>query len=141
MKVLLAVDDTECAIRAVDHVVAHLRDFGERPELHLIHVQFQLPAAITDALDHETVHRYYEEESVKALEPARNKLQEARIEFKEIHLVGQHPGIAIAQYATRENFSLVVMGSHGQGALSSLVLGSVARHVLAHCSTPALIIR
>jgi nucleotide-binding universal stress UspA family protein len=36
---------------------------------------------------------------------------------------------------------MVIMGSHGQGALSSLVLGSVARQVLANCNTPALIIR
>ena len=141
MKILLAADDSECAMRAVAHVVNNIQDFGRNPELHLVHVQNQIPSRMTDVLPRQTLKDYYEEESTKALEPARNRLKRAAIEFKEIHLVDQHPGVAIANYATREKFSLVVMGSHGRGPLTGLVLGSVARHVLGHCNTPALIIR
>ena len=141
MKVLLAVDASECALRAVDHVIKHLEDFGLNPEIHLLHVEFQFPGRITGAVDREVLHDYYEEESRKALEPAREMLTRAGINFREVHLVGQKPGVTIGAYATKEHFSIVVMGSHGQGALSSVVLGSVARQVLANCSTPAFIIR
>ena len=141
MKVLLAVDDSECALRAVAHLVNNIGDFGPRPEVHLMHVQYQFPGRITSYIDSEVLHKYYEEESTKALEPARNELKRAGIEFKEIHLVGQQPGVTIAHYSTREKFSMIVIGSHGQGTLSSLVLGSVARQVLANCDTPALVIR
>ena len=141
MKVLLAVDDSECALRAVHHLVKNLHEFGANPEIHLLHVQFQLPARITEAISREVLLDYYEEESRRALEPARNALKRAGIKFKEVHLIGQKPGMTIGAYAMKEDFSMVVMGSHGQGALSSLVLGSVAREVLASCSTPALIIR
>jgi Universal stress protein UspA and related nucleotide-binding proteins len=141
MKVLLAVDDSECAMRAVGHVVNHIHDFGEEPEIHLLHVQYQFPGRISAAVDSKVLHEYYEEEGRKALEPARNALSRAGIKFKEIHLTGQKPGETVGAYATQEDFSVLVMGSHGQGALSSLVLGSVARQVLASCDTPALIIR
>ena len=141
MKVLLAADDSPCALRAVAHVVNNIGDFGAQPEIHLVHVQYQLPGRMTGTLPRETVQSYYEEESAKALEPARAELKRAGIAFKEIHLIGQYPGITVADYATREKFSLVVMGSHGRGPLTGLVLGSVARHVLGHCTTPALIIR
>jgi nucleotide-binding universal stress UspA family protein len=141
MKVLLAVDDSECAVRAAAHLVNNIGAFGARPEVHLLHVQPQFPSRITDHVDREVLHQYNEEESTRALEPARNALKRAGIEFKEVHLVGQQPGVTIADYSTREKFSMVIMGSHGQGALSSLVLGSVARQVLANCNTPALIIR
>jgi nucleotide-binding universal stress UspA family protein len=59
---------------------------------------------------------------------------------KRFHLLGD-PGTTIAAYAKQEKIALVVMGSHGQGALPGIVLGSVACKVLAHCETPALIIR
>lgn len=33
------------------------------------------------------------------------------------------------------------MGSHGHGALGSLVMGSVATQVLSQCDTPVLLVR
>jgi nucleotide-binding universal stress UspA family protein len=36
---------------------------------------------------------------------------------------------------------MIVMGSHGHGALSGLVLGSVVTKVLAACKVPVLVVR
>jgi nucleotide-binding universal stress UspA family protein len=33
------------------------------------------------------------------------------------------------------------MGSHGYGAFKQAVLGSVATRVIAHCTTPVLLVR
>jgi len=38
-------------------------------------------------------------------------------------------------------FDLLVMGSHGHGALGSLLMGSVVTKVMASCKTPLLIVR
>ena len=43
--------------------------------------------------------------------------------------------------ARKGGSDLVMLGSHGHGALKSLVLGSVANRVIAGCETPVLIIR
>ena len=38
MKILLPVDGSACALRAVDHLIAHAAWFKEVPEIHLLHV-------------------------------------------------------------------------------------------------------
>lgn len=43
--------------------------------------------------------------------------------------------------AKQGEFDLLVMGSHGHGALGNLVMGSVATKVMATCTTPILIVR
>ena len=50
-------------------------------------------------------------------------------------------GTAIAKLAESGKFDLVVLGSHGHGALGNLVMGSVATQVLANCKVPALLVR
>jgi len=52
-----------------------------------------------------------------------------------------HAAEVIAQEAVSGKFDLLIMGSHGQGQMAGIVLGSVATKVLAKCSTPVLLIR
>jgi nucleotide-binding universal stress UspA family protein len=50
-------------------------------------------------------------------------------------------GDNVAAAAEKQKFDLVIMGSHGQGTLGNLVMGSVAGKVLAHCKVPVLLVR
>jgi nucleotide-binding universal stress UspA family protein len=52
-----------------------------------------------------------------------------------------HPADLIAKEADSGRYDLVMMGSHGHGLLSGLVLGSVATKVLAGCKVPLLLVR
>ena len=52
-----------------------------------------------------------------------------------------HPGEMIAKTADSGKFDLVIMGSHGRTALSSVLLGSVANKVLSQSTVPVLIVR
>ena len=47
----------------------------------------------------------------------------------------------IAQTAHDEQADLVVMGSHGHGALRKIILGSVTTRVLAEATVPVLVVR
>jgi nucleotide-binding universal stress UspA family protein len=47
----------------------------------------------------------------------------------------------IAQTARDEGADLIVVGSHGHGALRKLVLGSVTTRVLAEATVPVLVVR
>lgn len=51
------------------------------------------------------------------------------------------PADNIAAAAQKGRFDLIMMGSHGQGSLANLVMGSVATKGMAHCKTPVLLIR
>ena len=47
----------------------------------------------------------------------------------------------IVAAATKGDYDMVIMGSHGHSTLGNLVMGSVATKVLAHCKTPVLLVR
>src|SRR5262245_7128580 len=137
MKILIAADESDCAHRAVTYLVKNIASYGTKPEIHLLNVQPPLPGRATAAVNRSAVQGFYRETSQKALAGARRVLTRSRVAHKEVHLVGD-PGRVIAAYATEGKFSLVIMGSHGQGAISRLLLGSVVQKVLADSKVPLL---
>ena len=51
------------------------------------------------------------------------------------------PFLAIVTYAQRENIDLIVMGTHGRGAIAHLLIGSVAENVVRKAPCPVLTVR
>ena len=83
---------------------------------------------------------YHVEEAERVLAPAAKFLLRHGIDARSAWKVG-HAGEVIARFADAGKFDLLVMGSHGHGALVNLVMGSVATQVLAHCRVPVLLVR
>ncbi len=141
MKILLAVDGSDVALRAVDHLIGHVSWFREMPEIHLLHVQPPIP--IGRALAHvskETLQAHYMDESREHLQEAQQKLDAAgRFHTTHIH-VGQAPEV-IAKLAGELGCELVVMGSHGRSGIAGLVMGSVATRVLHLAPCPVLLVK
>ena len=54
---------------------------------------------------------------------------------------GMQPWEAIIEYAGKNGCDLIVMGSHGHGALRKIVLGSVTSRVLSEATMPVLVVR
>jgi len=52
-----------------------------------------------------------------------------------------HPVTIIVEQIKKDNIDLVIMGSHGYGAIAGSVLGSVSQRVLQRASCPVLIIK
>lgn len=50
------------------------------------------------------------------------------------------PGRAICDWAAEAAPDVVVVASHGRGRLERAVVGSVARHVVEHCTRPVLMV-
>ena len=74
------------------------------------------------------------------LAPVCKFLARHGIEAKSDWKVGA-AGPLIAKFSEAGKFDLLVLGSHGHGALVNLVMGSVATQVLAICRTPVLLVR
>jgi nucleotide-binding universal stress UspA family protein len=145
MKILLAVDGSTFTTKAVTYLATHLQWFQDAPELHLLHVKPPIPVglAVTQAraiLGNDAVEDYYKEEAAAALGPAEKVLHKLEIPFQSTYKVGD---IAheIKHYAAEHEIDMIVMGSHGHGALAGVVLGSVATKVLATTASPVLIVR
>lgn len=51
------------------------------------------------------------------------------------------PGDMIVSAAEAEDVDMVVVGSHGRGAVGRFFLGSVSEHVVRHATCPVLVVR
>jgi nucleotide-binding universal stress UspA family protein len=51
------------------------------------------------------------------------------------------PGDAIVEVARSEQVDLVVVGSHGRGAVGRFLVGSVSEHAVRHAPCPVLVVR
>lgn len=140
MKILMALDGSEHSKKIVDYFIEHKQVFGESPELNCIHVALTLPPRAASAVGKEVVAGYYAEETTKATSSALKKLTKHGMTPKLLSKVG-HPGEEIAKAADKGNFDMLVMGSHGHGTFTNLIMGSVATKVLANCKVPVLLIR
>lgn len=67
-------------------------------------------------------------------------LSRAKLEFEELGRVGEIAP-TILKLAESGRADLVVIGSHGRGAVQGILLGSVSAKVLAHASVPVTIVR
>lgn len=141
VRILLPVDGSDCALRAVDHLIAHTGWFSSVPEIHLLNVHPPIPIGRVQAhVGKETLHAYYLEESQAQLLEAQRRLDAAgRFHTTHIH-VGQ-PAEVITRLAAELACDLIVMGSHGLGALAGAVAGSVASRVLHLSACPVLLVK
>mgnify|MGYP001451771769 FL=1 len=141
MKILLPVDGSECALRAVEHLISHSAWFRDLPEIHLLHVHAPIPIGRVQAhVGKETLHAYYLEESQASLLEAQQKLDAAGCAHTTHIHVGQ-PAEVIAKLAAEQGCDLIVMGTHGRGGIAGLVTGSVANRVLHLTSCPVLLVK
>ena len=140
MKILLAVDGSEYSKKMLAYLGTHESLFNPSNDYSLITAQPALPPRAVAVLGKEIVDTYYREESEKVLAPVSKFLLQHGIDAKSIWQVGP-AGPTIAKVATEGQFDLVVMGSHGHGAMANLVMGSIATQVLAKCKVPVLLIR
>lgn len=141
MKTLVAVDGSRYTKRMLAYLAAHDDTFGAKHhQFTVLTVVGPIPARAAAALDKKVVHDYYREEAETTFKPIRTFLAKQGIDAAFEYRVG-NAGDHIAELARKGKFDLVMMGSHGHGVLTRLVVGSVTGRVLAVSEVPLLIIR
>jgi nucleotide-binding universal stress UspA family protein len=128
MKVLLAIDASEASQKVIDEVLA--RPWPKDTSFCVLHVvdlsgTYRVPAMIE--LDKRA--------GWEIVRKAAEKIGRTGHETSSDVLLGP-PRRTIAEYAKEWKANFILVGSHGQGMLSRLLLGSVAQGVVraAHCS-------
>lgn len=141
MKILIPVDGSANAQRAVDHVIKNISALKETPQLLLLNVQWNMATGnVKLFINQKTINDYYREQGMAALQPARAALDAAALPY-QYHISIGTPAEAIVQYANEQIVDQIVMGRQGQGGLQSLLLGSVVNKVLHLASCPVLLIK
>jgi nucleotide-binding universal stress UspA family protein len=140
MKILVPVDGSETSLRAIDHVITKMQPLGM--EVHLINVQPPLPygGRASAVIGHDNIDEYHREEGLKALKPAQQKLDAAGVEY-HCHVAVGDPADVIVGYAQTHGVDQIVMGTHGRGAVASVLMGSVAKEVLEKAHIPVVLVK
>ena len=141
-RVLLAVDGSDGAARAVQNLIALRQDLRQPTALdvHLINVQRPVSGDVARFVPGQTLEDYHHERSEKALAPARALLAAAGLAHKDHQRVGD-PGPTIARVAQAEGCGLIVMGTRGLGSHTAALIGSVAQSTVEHAVMPVLLVK
>ena len=140
MKILAAVDGSPYTKRMLAYLAAHDEWLGPNHEYTMVHSVPAVPTRAAAVLDKAVVKAYYEDEAEKVFKPIRAFFARQRLPATFVAKVGPAADAVVA-LAAKGDFDLIVMGSHGHGTLTNLVLGSVATRVLAQSKLPVLLIR
>ena len=136
-KMLIAVDGSPHSRRAVEQALR----LGQSPEIHLLNVQIPIQSGHARMfVGREDLQDYYREEGLAALQEARAILDAAGVPYTH-HIAVGHVAQTIAAYAKEKGFDQIVLGSHGRGALTHLLLGSVASDVLRLAEVPVTLVK
>jgi nucleotide-binding universal stress UspA family protein len=141
MKILIAVDGSDSAKRAVAHVVASTSWLKAPAQIFLLNVQWKLASGhLKMFISQDTLNDYYLEQGTAALAEARAALDAAGLAYT-YHISVGLPAEAIVQYAQEQQVDQITIGAHGEGGLSVLLLGSVVSKVLHLSTAPVLVIK
>jgi len=145
-KILLAVDGSSSSDKAARYALSLAQqtnssvtvlNVGPMPVMDLMNYH---PSMITEDILPQQVEQRIEEHSQKILDKAAEVFKDSNIKV-DTHFEFGHPAETITQYASENNFDLIVVGNRGLSEIKSLFLGSVSDKIIhmAHC--PVLVVK
>jgi nucleotide-binding universal stress UspA family protein len=146
MKILLAVDGSECGEAAARHVAR--TPWPEGSEVRIVSAMeppsvMAMPETWGPPTDYyEMLEKATESRSRHAMERALRILQDAGSPLRvTTEIIRGLPKEVILQEAERWQAGLIVLGSHGYRGIKRLWLGSVSQAVAANAPCSVLIVR
>jgi nucleotide-binding universal stress UspA family protein len=141
MKILIPIDGSENALRAVRQVLDKRGWYREALEIHLVNVQLPVASgAVRMFIPQDQLREYYDDEGQKALQAAKDLLQQSGVPFHCRVGVGD-PAPTIMHYCTEQGCELIAMGTRGLGALGNVLIGSIATKVIHLAHVPVLLVK
>jgi nucleotide-binding universal stress UspA family protein len=140
-KILVAIDGSEGALRALDFAVKQAR-YEPAAKLHVLNVR-PPPSAHTAweiYVTAEKLEKIADERARAILEAAAERLKPTGCAFDLEQREGE-PASTIARRASKLGCESIIMGTHGLGQLGILVMGSVAQKVLHHAKVPVTLVK
>jgi nucleotide-binding universal stress UspA family protein len=136
--ILVPVDDSKNALRAVEHALAEAKRAGGF--VHLLNVQ-----PIPDSYGMVTAHlpqirKLAGERSSALLESVRKRLQRAGVAH-QVHTAHGEIAPSVVRTASRLKCDSIVMGTRGLGQIAGIALGSVAQKVLHLSKVPVTFVK
>jgi len=139
--ILIATDGSDIAMRAAEQGVALAKSVGAKVTAVTVTQPFHWFGAELSAAARGAYEEGVERTVSRSLGAVAATAKAANVACETVHVEQDHPYIGIIETARARNCDLIVMGSHGRGGLSAIVLGSHTVKVLTHAKIPVLVCR
>ena len=141
-RILVAVDGSSHSTKVAKAVIEQASAYKQQPDLHLAYVHLPVPTlgGLIKPVGHEALQRYYLEEGEDALRAAKKLFDRAKLPC-QLHVMVGPVAETLAAEAKKLKCDMIVMGTHGMGAMSGLLLGSVATKTVHLARCPVMLIR
>lgn len=140
MKILMAVDGSRFTKRMLAFLAANGDWLGPAHTRTVLHCVPAVPHRAAAFAGPDEARAFYAEDAEAVLRPIRAFFKQHGAKATFTYRIGA-PGPLIAKFAEQGGFDLIILGTHGHGAIAGLVMGSVATKVVARCATPVLLVR
>jgi nucleotide-binding universal stress UspA family protein len=141
MNILVAVDLSGASQKILNYVKTLALDlsakvwllYAEKPDLGFVGLGPGRPQSVLDKVAHDF------KEKREELQNEADKLQDSGIDAESLLVQGVAVEVILDE-ASKLNIDLIVVGSHGHGAVYHMVIGSVSEGVLHRSSCPVLVV-
>jgi nucleotide-binding universal stress UspA family protein len=143
-RILVCTDGSALAQSAACEGVQLAAKLGASVVALLVTPPFEPPKGYETSPLAEQIERHVRESKAAAkrwLGAIAEDASAAGVRCETLHIGHYPPAETIVETANDKRCDLIVMGSHGRGALGQMMLGSVTTRVAATCSVPLLIVR
>jgi nucleotide-binding universal stress UspA family protein len=139
--VLVPTDFSEPSSLALRYALAFAEAFGAKVYLlHTVEDPFSYPWAAEAYVNPEDIVARLRTDAELELTKLVTEEQRKKYQVESDVRVGR-PFVSIIEYAREKNVDLIVMGTHGRGAIAHLLIGSVAENVVRRAPCPVLTVR
>jgi nucleotide-binding universal stress UspA family protein len=141
MKILIAVDGSSSALRAVKYATTLAKQLAQKPHITLVTVHDDTGLRhLAKHLPKDGLEDYFRDISERDLKAARKLLDKADLPHDMVIKIGNVVE-QIMDAANAGKFDMLLLGSKGRSGLSDLVLGSVAQRLCALAKQPVVLVK
>src|SRR5262245_8764972 len=142
-RILIPTDGSTLSDSAVRQGVALAKSIGAAVTALTVSPKFHTfaldPNAVADTAA--SYEQHCNERATRYLGFAEKMARAAGVPYKGLHVIEDHPYLAIIDTAKGEGCDLILLASHSRKRVSALVLGSETATVLTHTTIPTLVCR
>jgi len=141
--IVVAVDFSNATQGVIEKARTFAESFGA--ELHLLHVMEPEPSYTAYGFtpnEFPALHAYQDEARRRASDKLKLLAKEAGSGSLKVsaHVVEGSPLRCIADYVKSSGADMLILGSHGHGAIAALLLGSVAEGMVRRALVPTMVV-
>lgn len=137
MKIAVAIDGSENALRAAKHAIMIVKGLPEA-ELEVIYVSDFNKIKDAQLLSQSPESLLLKRE--QKVQPVLELAKEAGVKTN-INMLKGNPSQEIINYANSEEIEELVIGSRGLNTLQEIILGSVSQKIIKHVNCPITIVK